>query len=110
MIAFEHGLYVRIKELAEGPQPRPLSSGFNLETAYRVLGIHSPSETSEAYLIMSNDRDEIWFVSNRHVRTVQVSDAIALRAPLSGPGLDKPLENPVLKPPVQYNERDRRLA
>lgn len=29
-----------------------------------------PSETSDAYFILSNDRDEVWFICNRHLRTV----------------------------------------
>lgn len=56
--------------------------------AYRILGIHSPSETGEAYLIVSNDRDEIWFVSNRHFRTLDLRpDTAALRLSLSGSAL-----------------------
>ncbi len=106
MIAFEPGLYVRIKELAEGPQPRPLSSGFNSETAYRVLGIHNPSETAEAYLILSNDRDEIWFISNRHTRTVSLIDQITLRIPLE----DLLLEKLAPALPPQRSIRDRRFA
>lgn len=68
-ICVEPGLYVRIEELPNGPMPRPLSSGFSPGSAYRVLGMESFSETSETYLMLSNDRDEIWFISNRHVRT-----------------------------------------
>jgi hypothetical protein len=65
----ESGLYVRIVELPKGPHPLPLSSGFSNETAYRVLGFESFSETSEAFLVLSNDADQIWFISNRHIRT-----------------------------------------
>jgi hypothetical protein len=68
MIAFEEGLYVRIQELTNGPKPYPLQSGFCAENAYRVVGIYNASESSDAFLIMSNDRDELWFISNRHVR------------------------------------------
>ncbi len=68
-ICVEAGLYVRIEEMADGPMPRPLSSGFSTNAAYRVLGMESFSESSETFLMLSNDRDEIWFVSNRHVRT-----------------------------------------
>lgn len=106
MIAFEHGLYIRIVELPKGPQPRPLASGFNSETAYRVLGIHSPSETSEAYLILANDRDELWFISNRHVRTVSLSDMSRLRVAL--PVMDLENSAPVL--PTQHKEADMRIA
>ena len=46
-----------------------------LEKFYRItvdgaLGCFNPSETSDAYYILSNDRDEIWFICNRHLRTV----------------------------------------
>lgn len=37
---------------------------------YRALGLYNPSETSDAYFVLSNDRDEIWFICNRHLRTV----------------------------------------
>ena len=52
--------------------PLPLQSGFSIDVAYRALGIYSPSETSECYLVLSNDRNEIWFISNRHLRVVGV--------------------------------------
>ena len=70
MLTFEPGLYVRIEQLEHerAPQPLPLASGFTESAAYRVVGMHCASETSEAYLILVNDRDEIWFVSNKHVR------------------------------------------
>ncbi|TNV22720.1 hypothetical protein FH968_01325 [Buttiauxella sp. B2] len=70
MLWLEPGLYLRIEELENGPRPLPLQSGFNMETAYRVLGCFNPSETSDAYYILANDRDEIWFICNRHVRVV----------------------------------------
>lgn len=52
----------------KAPPPLPLVSGFSKENLYRVLGVYSPSETSEAYLILVNDADQIWFISNRHMR------------------------------------------
>ncbi|MEG0057918.1 hypothetical protein, partial [Hafnia sp.] len=61
MIWFEQGLYLRIEELENGPRPLPLRSGFSREIAYRALGVFNPSESSDAYYILSNDRDEIWF-------------------------------------------------
>ncbi len=70
MISLEPGLYVRVEQLAERAYPLPLQSGFSLETAYRAFGIYSPSETSECYFILANDRDETWFISNRHLRVV----------------------------------------
>lgn len=81
MIAFENGLYVRIEEVdgARAPMPQPLKSGFTAEEVYRVLGLYSPAETADAYVLLSNGRDELWFISTRHVRTVGVSPAGPLR-------------------------------
>ena len=70
MLTLESGVYVRIVELPNGPTPFPLTSGFNATTAYRALGLFNPSETSDAYFILSNDRDELWFICNRHARVV----------------------------------------
>ncbi|MEH0834208.1 hypothetical protein [Pectobacterium cacticida] len=74
MLWLEQGLYVRIQELVNGPRPLPSHSGFSTDIAYRVLGCFNPSETSDAYYILANDRDEIWFICNRHVRVVKVDD------------------------------------
>ena len=70
MIQFETGMYVVIQQLegSRAPRPMPLENGFSIGVAYRVLGLHSPSETSECYLVLANDRDEFWFISNRHCR------------------------------------------
>ncbi len=70
MIYLEPGLYLRVQQLAQRPHPLPLDNGFSDDYAYRALGIHSPSETSECYFILANDRNETWFVSNRHFRVV----------------------------------------
>ncbi len=70
MLTIEDALYVRVQQLENGPHPLPLQSGFSLGIAYRTLGLFNPSETSDAYLILSNDRNEIWFICNRHLRTV----------------------------------------
>ncbi len=74
MICIESGLYVVIQqaEHERAPQPLPLANGFSHNHAYHVLGVYSASETSEAYFILSNDRDEIWFISNRHLRTYKI--------------------------------------
>ena len=76
MISFETGMYVRIEELEgdRAPMPKPLASGFVMSRAYRVLGVFNPSETSDAYLILSNEQDELWFICNRHLRTVGIID------------------------------------
>ena len=68
MTALEPGLYVRIEESGDGPRPFPLVSGFSVGQAYRALGLSNPTETSGAYFVLSNDNDEIWLISNCHVR------------------------------------------
>jgi hypothetical protein len=71
MIFVQPGLYLRVEEL-EGetaPAPSPLQSGFSRDVAYLALGAFSLSESGEAFFVLSNDRDEIWFISNRHLRT-----------------------------------------
>lgn len=86
MISIVDSLFVVVKELGgeRAPRPLPLTSGFSENVAYRVLGVHSPSETGEAYFILSNDRDEVWFVSNRHFRTWELRPGTnAMRLPLS---------------------------
>lgn len=67
-ISIETNLYVRIVELEGGPAPLPLKNGFNPDRFYRVLGLYTPSESAEAFLILPNDRQEMWFISNRHIR------------------------------------------
>lgn len=73
-------------------QPKPLSSGFSEDIAYRVLGLHSASETSEAYLILSNDHEELWFISNKHVRAHGLfPGSTLLRFPADGATRAQPL-------------------
>ena len=73
MIYVQPGLYVVIEQLMNQPvPPLPLENGFSHGNAYLALGIFSLSETGEAYFILSNDRDEIWFISNRHLRTYKL--------------------------------------
>jgi hypothetical protein len=82
-VTLEPGLYVSIRELENGPKPFPLENGFNEATAYRALGLYNPSETSDAYFVLSNDRDEIWFICNRHVRTTALMpESRSFRIPL----------------------------
>lgn len=69
MIDYERGIYVTMEELPNGPRPFPLRSGFSKGVAYRVLGIYNPSESGECWLILSNDADQMWYISQRHVRT-----------------------------------------
>ncbi|KAF1366287.1 hypothetical protein [Yokenella regensburgei] len=83
MIWLEKGLYVRIEEMANGSKPLPLQSGFNTQIAYRILGCYNASESSDAFFIFSNDRDEMWFICNRHVRIVGLySDRLDVRLDL----------------------------
>ncbi|GGR98001.1 hypothetical protein [Deinococcus sedimenti] len=79
MIAFHPHLFVRIVELGgpRAPTPLPLSSGFNEGRAYRVVGVYNPSETSDAYFILPNDRDELWFICQRHLRFAGLHDTTA---------------------------------
>jgi len=85
MIYIEPNLYVRVVELTNGPLPQPSRSGFSSDVAYRVLGIFSASESAECFFVLSNDRSETWFISNRHFRVVGIlPDAQgALTLPLS---------------------------
>ncbi len=69
MTLIEPGLYLRVEEMENGPKPLPSVSGFSTGCAYRALGLYNPSETSDAYFVLSNDRDEVWFICNRHLRT-----------------------------------------
>lgn len=85
MLAFQPNLFVRIVQLEgpRAPQPKPLDSGFSEGTLYRVLGVYSPSETSEAYFILPNDRDEMWFISQRHLRFGRLEETSAHHLPVS---------------------------
>ena len=68
MTSLEPGLFVRKGELDIGPRKFSLSNDFLTGRAYRALSLYDRSETSDAYFVLSNDRDEIWFICNRHVR------------------------------------------
>lgn len=84
MLAYNPDLFVRIQQV-EGPRsplPRPLDSGFGVTRLYRVLGVYSPSETAEAYFILPNDADELWFISQRHVRFGALRQTAAHHLPL----------------------------
>jgi hypothetical protein len=85
MLAFNQDLFVRIQEVegSRAPAPRPLENGFSSERLYRVLGIYTPSETAEAYFILPNDRNEIWFISQRHLRFGIIMDTSAHHLPLN---------------------------
>ncbi|MEF2278755.1 hypothetical protein V3W47_10635 [Deinococcus sp. YIM 134068] len=84
MLAFHPNLFVRVEQLEgpRSPQPRPLESGFSVTCMYRVLGVYSPSETAEAYFILANDTDQMWFISQRHLRFACLLDSPSQRLPL----------------------------
>lgn len=85
MIAFTKGLYVRIHQNDGGPRPLPLDSGFSNDCAYLVLGGFTMSESSEMFLCLSNDKEQMWFISNRQVATHCVSpDSTSLRFKIGG--------------------------
>lgn len=73
-IFLRNDVKVRIEQMKgeNAPRPLPLISGFNAESEYLVLGLHCPSESGEAFCILKNDRDEMWFISNRHLRITSV--------------------------------------
>lgn len=71
-IYLKPNLFVTISQMDGefAPRPLPLNNGFSLDLQYEVLGIHTASESAEAFLILCNDRKEMWFISNRHCRIV----------------------------------------
>lgn len=94
MVTIENDFYVVVREMQgeRAPQPRPLRNGFSENIAYRVLGLHSASETSEAFLILANDHDELWFISNKHVRAHGLfPGSTQLRFPADGATRAQPL-------------------
>lgn len=87
MIYLEPGVYVRIEQLEGRAHPLPLQNGFTEGVAYRALGLFNASETSECYYILGNDRDETWFISNRHLRIVGLyPQRYEMRFPLAQQG------------------------
>ncbi|MFC6590729.1 hypothetical protein ACFP81_00875 [Deinococcus lacus] len=99
MLAYNSDLFVRIEEVEgdRAPVPKPLSSGFSPERAYHVLGVYNPSETSDAYFILCNDREELWFICQRHLRFAGLHSSAAAWMPLevaqaqaATPGLPQP--------------------
>ncbi|WP_407542958.1 hypothetical protein Q0M94_25115 (plasmid) [Deinococcus radiomollis] len=83
MIAFHPNLFVRVQELdsPRAPQPRPLENGFSNDRLYRVLGVANASESSDAFFILANDRDEMWFICQRHLRFGALIDTPAHHLP-----------------------------
>lgn len=70
-------LYVEIVPLKGqfAPKPHPIDDAkFDPSKLYKVLGMYNPSETSEAYFVLSNPERQIWFISNRHLRAAGLFD------------------------------------
>lgn len=81
-LSFNPNLYVAIVPFAgpRSPLPHPVNDGrFDVSLIYKVLGIYNPSETSEAYFLLANPADELWYISNRHLRAAGVIDSNELR-------------------------------
>lgn len=74
-LAYRPGLRVRVVQMRglHAPRPLPLLVGFSASKEYEVLGIWSASETAEAYALLANDRDELWFIPTRHLRVARRS-------------------------------------
>ncbi|WP_199688431.1 hypothetical protein [Pontibacter oryzae] len=71
-------LYVSLQPL-EHVKPHPVNDGrFDPAFAYKVLGVYNASETSECFFILSNTYNEIWFISQRHLRAYKLLDSDAL--------------------------------
>lgn len=74
-------VFVTIEQL-EGkfaPRPLPLENNFTASQQYEVLGLHCPSESGEAYCILKNDVDQMWFISNRHLRIATMGEELNLK-------------------------------
>jgi hypothetical protein len=74
-ISLNPQLYVTIQPL-EHVKPHPINDGrFDPAYAYKVLGVYNASETSECFFILSNTLNEIWFISQRHLRAYKLLDS-----------------------------------
>lgn len=78
-------LYVSLQPL-EHVKPHPVNDGrFDPDFAYKVLGVYNASETSECFFILSNTYNEIWFISQRHLRAYKLLDSDELYVALAEP-------------------------
>ena len=68
MNSLQARLYVPIEEHDGGLRPFLLGSDFLTSQAYRALDFYNPSESSDAYFVLSKDHVEIWFTCSSHVR------------------------------------------
>jgi hypothetical protein len=68
-------LFVSLSPL-EHVKPHPITDGrFDPAYAYKVLGVYNASETSECFFILSNTSNEIWFISQRHLRSYKLLES-----------------------------------
>ncbi len=66
-INLSNDLLVTVSQCEKAPTPLLLDDEFSEDRSYKVLDAHSVSESSEAYFILSNNHNEIWIISNRHL-------------------------------------------
>ncbi len=67
-------------------------AGLGAQIVQRKKELHSASETSEVYLILANDDEEIWFIANKHVRAYGLfPGSTQLRFPADGAARAQPL-------------------
>lgn len=69
---FFSGLRVRIHALhgVNAPTPSPEFAGFSENAVYPVIGVIEHDPSGEMFLVLPNNKGEIWRLSNRHVRYV----------------------------------------
>lgn len=68
-------LYVSLCPL-DHVKPHPIDDGhFDPAYAYKVLGVYNASESSECFFILSNTQNQIWFISQRHLRAHKLLDS-----------------------------------
>ena len=101
-----------LSKSGQWPQPFPLQHGFSSALAYRVLGIYNPSESGERRLILSNDRDELWYIAQRHVRTRRLLASSRLLRVKDDTDFasSEPDEHPPCSPPKQTIAADAPTA
>ena len=80
MTSAERDLYARGKQLVSGPKPFPLLSGFSTGHPHRAFGSANARAAKDAYFVLRNDSEEIWFSCNCHVRAHALqSDGLTFR-------------------------------
>lgn len=71
----EQALFVIIEQVPCGPPPYPLEHGFTGGAAYRVLGTYRPVDSRETWLLLSNDDNQLRYISQRHARIWSATSA-----------------------------------